>query len=250
MHHSIFLRVIRIDRRLMLACLLVFLLCGAVYPYTVAARQRNAVQAMSWSVAGKVVVIDPGHGGVDSGAVSRSGVLEKDVNLQISKRLATLFRQAGATVILTREGDYDLTDLGRRPGVSNRDELEARLELADKNNASLYINIHLNSFPASDCEGAQVFYHPGSAESYRLAALIQQEFINVLGDNYRWVQGEDFFVLRNLKRPTIVVEAGFLSHPREGVLLTEPGYQDKIAWCIYAGVVQFYAGQPMPQSPH
>lgn len=250
MRHFIFFRVLRVDQRVILAYLLALLCWGAVYPYTVAALERRAVQAMSWSVAGKVIVIDPGHGGIDSGAVSRTGVLEKNINLQIAQRLAVLFRQAGATAILTREGDYDLTDLGYRPGVSNRDELEARLELAVKNRADIYISIHLNSFPSSDCEGAQVFYHPRSTESYRLAALVQQEFINVLGDNYRWAQGEDFFVLRNLQRPAIVVEAGFLSHPREGVLLTEPAYQNKIAWCIYAGVVQFYAGQSAPGSPH
>lgn len=246
----ILLRVFKINQRLALACLLALLLCSACYPYAVAARERQAVEAMSWSVASKVIVIDPGHGGIDSGAVGRTGTLEKDINLQIARRLAALFRQAGATAILTREGDYDLTDREHLPGFSNRDELTARLNLADKQHADMFISIHLNSYPSADCEGAQVFYHPRSTESYRLATLVQQELINALGEQYRWAKGEDFFVLRDLKRPAIVVEAGFLSHPREGVLLTEPVYQNKVAWCVYAGVVHFFAGQSAPKSPY
>jgi N-acetylmuramoyl-L-alanine amidase len=246
----IFLRVFRINQQLVLSCLIVLMVGGAMYPFAVAAKDRRAVQAMSWSVAGKVIVIDPGHGGIDSGAVSRTGILEKNINLEIAQRLSALFRQAGATAILTREGDYDLTEQGNRPAWSNRDELQARLELADKNNANLYISIHLNSYPSPDCEGAQVFYQPSSTESHRLATLVQQELINSLGDSYRWAMPEDFFVLRNFKRPAIVVEAGFLSHPREGTLLTEPAYQNKVAWCVYAGVIQFFAGQPAPKSPY
>ncbi len=235
---------------MMATCLLCLMFGGTLYPYAVAAKERLTVQAMSWSVAGKVIMVDPGHGGIDSGAVGGAGILEKEINLEIAGRLAALFRQAGATAILTREGDYELTDRENKPGFSNRDELQSRLDLADKNNANLYISIHLNSYPSPDCEGAQVFYHPGSVDSHRLASLIQQELINRLGDNYRWAKAEDFFVLRNLKRPAVVVEAGFLSHPREGALLTDPAYQNKIAWCVYAGVVQFFAGEPAPKSPH
>lgn len=246
----IFFRVFRINQHLLLACLLAFLLGGALYPFAVAAGERRAVQAVSWSVASKVIVIDPGHGGIDPGAVSRAGVQEKDVNLEIARRLAALFRQAGAVAILTREGDYDLTDLNKQPGISNRDELGARLDLADKNNADLYISVHLNSYPAADCEGAQVFYHPRSDESHRLATLVQQELISRLGDTNRWVKPEDFFVLRSTRRPAIVAEAGFLSHPREGALLSQPAYQGKIAWCIYAGVIHFFAGHPAVKGPY
>ena len=215
MRQYIYLRVLRLNQHLLLGCLLALLLAGACYPYAVAARERRAVLAMSWSVAGKVIVIDPGHGGIDPGAVGRSGALEKNINLQIAERLGTLFRQAGASAVFTREGDYDLTDREHETGLSNRDELQARLNLADRQHADIFISIHLNSFPSADCEGAQVFYHPRSTESYRLAALIQQELINVLGKQYRWAKGEDFFLPRDLKRPAIVVEAGFLSHPRK-----------------------------------
>jgi N-acetylmuramoyl-L-alanine amidase len=246
----IFFRVFRINQHLMLASLLASLLAGALYPFAVAAGERRAVQAISWSVASKVIVVDPGHGGSDPGTVSSAGVKEKDVNLEIARKLAALFRQAGAVAILTREGDYELTDLDNQSGVSNRDELRARLELAEKHNADLYISIHLNSYPAADCEGAQVFYHPSSAEGHRLATLVQQELINRLGDTYRWVKPEDFVVLRSSKCPAIVVEAGFLSHPREGVQLSQPAYQDKVAWCIYAGVVQFFAGHPPVKGPY
>jgi N-acetylmuramoyl-L-alanine amidase len=240
--------VFRLGRGLLLACLLLLVLGGIAPPLAVA-RERQKAQPPAGPLAGRVIVVDPGHGGIDPGAVSHSGVMEKKINLEIAQRLVALVKRSGGGAVLTRDGDYDLTERNQT-GWSNRDELQARLELAERNKANLYISIHLNSYPSADCEGAQVFYHPGSTEGQRLAALVQQELIGALGDQYRWVKSEDFFVLRNSKCPAIVVEAGFLSHPREGALLSQPDYQDKVARCVCDGVIKFYAGQPEPRCPY
>lgn len=252
MRGFIFFKTIKLDHRIVFAFLLLVLLGGSLHPYYVRFRERRAVQALSWSVANRVIVVDPGHGGVDPGAVGRTGVLEKDVNLAIAKRLAVLLTQAGAAVVLTREGDYDLSDPEHQFSLSVRkkDDLEARVELANKYRADLYISVHVNSFPSPRWWGAQVFYSPRSPESKRLACLIQQELIKTLGESYRWVKPEDFYVMRNVKMPAVVVEAGFISHPREEILMTEPVYQSKVAWCVFAGVVRYFAGEPAPQSPY
>lgn len=236
----------------MLAFLLLILLGGALYPCYKMYRERRAIQVLAWSVASKVIVVDPGHGGVDPGAVGRTGVMEKDINLAIARRLAVFLSQAGAVVVLTREGDYDLSRPEDQSNLAERkkDDLAARVELANKHKADLYISIHVNSFPSRQWWGAQVFYHPRSLESKRLACLIQQELIKVLGESYRWAKPEDFYVMRNAGMPAVVVEAGFISHPREEILMTEPVYQSKVAWSIYAGVVRYFASEPTPRYPY
>jgi N-acetylmuramoyl-L-alanine amidase len=247
----IFLRVFRLKRQVFWALVLALLFAGALYPYYVSYRERQAIEALSWSVAGKVIVVDPGHGGIDPGCVGRSGVQEKEVNLELARRLAVFLNQAGARVILTREGDYDLSDEKYRAQLNLRqkDDLEARVEIARKYQADLFISIHVNAISLSDCWGAQVFYHPQSREGKRLAGLIQQELIKTVGESYRWIKPEDFFVLRSVGCPAVIVEAGFISHPREETLLQDPVYQNKLAWCVYAGVVRYFSGEPEPREP-
>jgi N-acetylmuramoyl-L-alanine amidase len=106
----VFLRVFRPQQRVVCALLLIVVLAGALYPYYKSCRERQAVETLSWSVASKVIVIDPGHGGSDPGCVGRSGVEEKEINLELARRLSVFLNQAGALVIMTREGDYELSE--------------------------------------------------------------------------------------------------------------------------------------------
>lgn len=247
----VFLRVFRPQQKVVFALLLLIVLVGALYPYYISCQERQAVEALSWSVASKIIVIDPGHGGIDPGCVGRTGVEEKEINLELARRLAVFFNQAGALVIMTREGDYDLSEAKNRAHLNLRkkDDLDARVETAEKYGADLFLSIHVNAIPLSECWGPQVFYHPRSRESKRLASLIQQELIKTIGESYRWVKPEDFFVLRSVKCPAVIVEAGFISHPREETLLKDPIYQNKLAWCVYAGVVRYFSGEPEPREP-
>jgi N-acetylmuramoyl-L-alanine amidase len=246
----IFLRVLKFNKQLIYALIIVLLVGCALYPFYVSYQERRDIEVLSWSVASKAIVIDPGHGGIDPGCVGKSGIEEKNINLAIATRLAALLRQAGAVVVMTREGDYDLGEEEKSSnGTRHKDDLVARVEMAEEYRADLFISIHVNSIPLTECWGAQVFYHPSSKESKRLASLIQKEFIKNIGESYRWVKPEDFFVLRSHKYTSVIVEAGFLSNPREETLLSDPNYQNKLAWCIYAGIVRFFAGDPMPKEP-
>jgi N-acetylmuramoyl-L-alanine amidase len=111
----VFFKVFRPKQKIVLAMLLVLLVGVAVYPYYAACQESRAVEALSWTVASKVIVVDPGHGGIDPGCVGKSGVREKEINLAIAKRLSTYLKQAGAVVVMTREGDYDLSEEGKAP---------------------------------------------------------------------------------------------------------------------------------------
>ena len=250
MRSFVIFKVFRPKQKIILAMLLALLVGAAVYPYYASSQENRAVEALSWTVASKIIVVDPGHGGIDPGCVGKSGVREKDINLAIAKRLSTYLKQAGATVVMTREGDYDLSEEGKAPsGVKHKDDLAARAELAELYQADLFISVHVNSIPLTECWGPQVFYHPDSKDSKRLAALMQKELNKAVGDSGRWVKPEDFFVLRGHKCTSAIVEVGFLSNPKEEKLLGEPIHQNKLAWSIYAGVVRYFAGDPLPKDP-
>lgn len=199
--------------------------------------------ALSWGLAARAVVIDPGHGGVDPGAVGPGGTREKDVTLAVSLRLARLLEAAGARVILTRETDTDLSTPGKSLAARKREDLDNRLELAKDNQAQLYLSIQANAF-GSVWTGAQTFYHPESAAGGRLAKGIQAELRRVMGNTTRQAKALDPYILRRLQEmdvPAAMVEVGFLSNPGEERLLGDPEYQERLAYAICAGVVRYLA---------
>ncbi len=186
---------------------------------------------------GRTVVIDPGHGGADPGAVGYSGTLEKDVTLAISKKLVVFFQQAGAKVVLTRDKDQDLAGPDNPTKVG---DLKKRLEIAEKEKADVMLSIHLNHFSDRSEYGAQVFYQRNSVEGKKLAEQIQPQLNSLLVDSGRQALAGDFFLCRQAKIPVVIVEVGFLSHPEEEQRLKEDEYQTKAALAIYRGVVNYF----------
>lgn len=202
---------------------------------------QSVTGTLTEKVAGRLVVIDPGHGGSDPGAVASDGTLEKDVVLSIAKHLEARLNQAAVYTILTRSGDGWV-----KPGPgssffgSKRQDLVERAEIANRSQADLFISIHCNSFPQSIWYGAQTFYYPGREESRRLAVAIQTELVRCLGPNRRQANAGDYRVLKEAEMPAVVVEAGFLSNPREARLLADPSYQEKVAEAIYWGIIRYF----------
>lgn len=196
--------------------------------------------ATAWEMFGRTVVIDPGHGGEDPGAIGFHGTLEKDITLAISKKLVTFFQQAGARVTLTRNKDQDLSGPDH---PSKAGDLKRRLEIAQKVQAGVIISIHLNHFYDPSEYGAQVFYQHGSVEGKKLAEQIQPQLNALLIDSGRQALAGDFYLCRNAKSPAIIVEVGFLSHPEEEKKLQDDYYQTKAAWAIYKGVVNYFRAQ-------
>lgn len=205
--------------------------------------ENRKVAALSWSVANKLIVIDPGHGGIDPGAQGPGGVIEKDITLEISRKLATVLSQYGAVVIMTRDADVDLSSSsGERLITRKREDLSKRVGMANDRNADAFVSVHVNSFKSGPREhGAQTFYQPGSLEGEKLARNIQLELVRLLNNTKRKEKAVDYYTTRHAKVPAVIVEVGFISNADEEKLISNSDYQGKLAYAISAGLVKYFA---------
>ncbi|MDQ0272621.1 N-acetylmuramoyl-L-alanine amidase CwlD [Cytobacillus purgationiresistens] len=200
----------------------------------------------SWNLplSGKVILLDPGHGGPDGGA-GKGDTLEKDIALDVSLRLRDYLQEQGALVMMTREDDRDLAPEETK-GYSRRkvEDLKKRLDMINHSDAEFYVSIHLNAIPSSKWSGAQTFYAPHIIENTRAAKFIQDELIrNLENTTRRAKQLKNVYILENSKKPGALVEIGFLSNPSEKELLKQDEYQDKVAAAIFNGILRYYTDE-------
>lgn len=186
-----------------------------------------------------VVVLDAGHGGMDPGKVGVDGTLEKEINLSLVWKLKEMLEAADVTVVLTREKDEGLY----RPedGNKKRADMIARCELIERTAPALTVSIHQNSYHEEYVQGAQVFYYTESPEGKRLAQTLQSGFDRVLGEeNTRQAKANDqYYLLLHTTCPVVIVECGFLSNWEEAAKLSDENYQEKLAWAIHLGILQY-----------
>lgn len=206
----------------------------------------SIITGVSKLIKKDVIVIDPGHGGMDGGAESSSGICEKDINLAIAMHIKKLAEKDGFKVIMTRDDDRLLGDTESGSIRSRKTaDLTERKRIIDESGAKLAVSIHLNSFKQDrSVHGAQVFYPAGSEEeevissSKILAESVYEKLSSGIDDGTeRPVLAKgDVRILKNVSVPTIIVECGFLSNNDEAKLLESPEYQEKLAQFIYEGV--------------
>lgn len=185
------------------------------------------------------VVVDAGHGGDDPGKVGINGALEKDLNLAIAKRLAALLEQSDVKVVMTREDENGLYDAGaERKKVQDMKRRITKMEEADPD---IVVSVHQNSYEGAAIKGAQVFFYTDSAEGKLLADMIQNRMISGLDpENHRVAKANNsYYLLKKTTRPIVIVECGFLSNPEEAEKLCDPLYQERIAWQIHMGILQY-----------
>lgn len=197
-------------------------------------------------LSGKVIVLDPGHGGYDGGAVSKSGLQEKGVTLKIALLVRDYLQESGALVIMTRDVDKDLAGSAtrRRKAV----DLMERARIVKTSDADAFISIHLNSIPSPRWSGAQTFYYPTLEANKKMAESIQLELIHNLENTDRQARHSgEVYILKTSPIPSALVEVGFLSHPGEAKLLGEEAYQKKMATAIYHGILRYYSGEGSPK---
>jgi len=206
--------------------------------YALKLKEDSAILTLASPVSKKVIVIDAGHGGFDPGAVSDSGTREDKINLIIARKLKKYLENQGAKVVMTRQIDEAL-------GRTKREDMQKRVEIIRNSNADIVVSIHLNKFQQSKYYGAQTFYMAGSEEGKRLAQCIQTQLIKILNrDNTRQIKAvSDLLILKAGQAPSVIVECGFLSNPQEEKLLKTDEYQEQVAWAIYCGIVDYFAGQ-------
>lgn len=187
-------------------------------------------------LTGKVIIIDPGHGAEDPGT-SYGNIYEKDINLSLSLRLEEIFGSLGAEVLLTRNGDYDLSTPNAL--YRKKSDFDNRIKMINESDADLYLSVHLNYLSDFSYFGPQVFYNK---ENEDLAKKIQEN-MNYFAGGTRKVKKtpDDTYMYSKLKVPGVLIECGFLSNTRERSLLKNDDYQRGLAKAISKGVLEYFA---------
>jgi len=207
-------------------------------------NENNSWKTWNLPLSGKIILLDAGHGGPDGGA-GTGKTLEKDIALEITKNVRDYLQEQGALVIMTREKDEDLADPDTR-GYSRRkvEDLKKRLKMINKTDIDLFVSIHLNAIPSSRWSGAQTFYAPQHKENARAAKFIQEELRRNLENTERKAKPiNQVYILKNAKKPGVLVEVGFLSNPREKELLKKGSYQEKVAASINHGILRYFTNE-------
>lgn len=226
----------------MLAAVVLFFLVKQEFQITKSWRAWNL------PLSGKIIVLDAGHGGPDGGAVGGDDIIEKDITLEITKKVRDYLQEQGALVILTRNGDYDLADKSTK-GYSRRkaEDLKKRVEIINKPDVDFFVSVHLNALPSGDSKGAQTFYYRSLVENERAAKYIQAELRTSLENTNRSAKTiSRVYLLKYAKTPGALVEAGFLSNVNERYLLNSEKYQQKVAAAIYRGVLRYFTEKGNP----
>ena len=187
-----------------------------------------------------VIVIDPGHGGVDGGAVGVGGILEKDLNLDLAQKLEQKLTAAGYEVLLTRTTDTLLTYEGASSPKNG--DLRARLKLAEEGGDCLFISIHMNKFSDSSVKGVTLYHSPNNPDGLKLAEMIMAKVKESLQpENKRPIKAADssLYILHRTTKPAVLVECGFLSNSYEAALLVDDGYRDRLAELLKDAVLEY-----------
>ncbi len=224
---------------LLLSAFIMFYLLSTMFISMGFKSYEKAVFEQTNNESNCVIIIDPGHGGKDPGAVAND-LIEKDLNMDIAMRLCELLRDCGYDVVLTRNGDYLLYD-ENISGSIKRQDLVNRVEFANLYPNSCYVAIHMNKYPAEYCKGLQTFYSNNNKLSNNLAENIQNSAVLLQSDNKRVNKDgtDNIFVLENLKIPAVLVECGFLSNQEEANMLLKDEYKQALAFSIYYGIAEF-----------
>ncbi|MCI9147014.1 MAG: N-acetylmuramoyl-L-alanine amidase [Hungatella sp.] len=211
--------------------------------YHLSRQAAMLTSASAVSSPGPVVVIDSGHGGRDPGKIGIDGSLEKDLNLEIAKKLKSYLEQSDVTVIMTRDNDSGLYD--SKDDNKKMADMKARCDLINRTAPALTVSIHQNSYHEEPVSGGQVFYYKDSEKGKRLAEILQKRFDFVLGENNRRTAkpNANYYLLLHVRSPIVIVECGFLSNQAEASLLNTPEYQDRLAWTIHMGIMEYLNAQ-------
>lgn len=189
---------------------------------------------------GKIICIDPGHGGTDVGAIGHKGnkeIYEKDVTLSIALPLRDMLTSAGAKVVMTRSTDKDVYG----PWADDDPELQARCDVGNQANADVFVSIHIDSFSNSSVDGTTAYYYPKTAKDLMLAQMLHQSTMNLLSIPDRGVRSGHLYVNVNTKMPSVLMEMGYISNPHRVQMLTSNWGPKSIAKSLFKGLVDYFA---------
>ena len=184
----------------------------------------------------KIITLDPGHGGSDPGAIGASGLKEKQITLEISMRVKELLEKEGAKVFMTRTTDKDVY----APNASDRAELQARVNVAEKHNSDLFLSLHINSSVNKSVGGFSSYYYPKTDNDLKIAKAIQDKFAKNFGVDNLGVRQANFYVVKRCSMPATLLEMCFISNPKEEKLMKSKWFQKKTARLSVEGVKNYF----------
>lgn len=226
-----------------LALLTVFIFLSVIAFSLYDKTSKDTIETVTLPVTNKIIVIDAGHGIPDEGAESKNGISEAKINLSIALKVQKLLEQSGATVILTRSDDNGIYDIDSKTlKEKKKTDLKNRVKIGNEASADIFISIHLNKIPQQKYSGWQTFYKSSDKNSIKLAKTIQTNLNKAIPkDNDRVpMKLDSIYIVKNIEIPIAVVECGFLSNPEEEKELLDNEYQNRLAWGIYSGIIDYF----------
>ncbi len=215
-----------------------------------ASTEVNSNAAEAESVPKIMLMLDPGHGGEDGGASSALGLVEKDLNLTLSRSLSSLSMLFGLPASMTRDDDRLLYDYYNEEtdytGKKKSLDLKNRLRITEESGACLLVSIHMNKFSDPRYSGLQVYYSPSSEDSPQLAGAVQSYIKSHLQpENNRQPKaaGSSIYLMNSADIPAVLIECGFLSNPEESRLLGEEDYRASLACTVFAPIAEYLVRQ-------
>lgn len=200
-------------------------------------------ETVATPVSGKTIVLDAGHGVPDEGAQSSNGTTEAQTNLKITLKLQNLLEQSGCKVILTRSDENAIYSLDANTLKEKKiSDIHNRVKIGNESSADIFVSIHLNKIPQSQYYGWQCFYKSGNEQSTNLAKKIQASLNkSIQKENNRVAMKLDtVYIMKHVEIPISIVECGFLSNPEEEKQLLEDEYQNRLAWGICNGIMDYF----------
>lgn len=206
-------------------------------------KNNKTIATMSLPVTNRTIVIDAGHGGEDGGAVSENGVSESDINLKIALKLQNLLEQSGSTTVLTRSDENAIYDVDKKTLREKKNsDIRNRVKIGNSSSADIFVSIHLNKIPQSQYSGWQTFFKDGSEDGKKLATCIQNNLNEAIQKENKRVplKISNVYIIKHVEIPITIVECGFLSNPEEEKQLQSDEYQNRLAWGIYNGIMDYF----------
>ena len=215
----------------------------SIFTFILVTDKKEMVPTVSLPVSGKTIVIDAGHGKPDEGAQSSSGTTEAETNLKIALKLQNLLEQSGTTVILTRSDENAIYDLDAKTLKQKKiSDIHNRVKIGNESSADIFISIHLNKIPQSQYYGWQCFFNSKNENSKILAEKIQGNLNETIQKENKRIpmKLDKVYIMKHVDIPISIVECGFLSNPQEEKELLKDSYQEKLAWGIYNGIIDYF----------
>ena len=215
----------------------------SIFVFIFVTDEQEMIPTVSLPVSGKTIVIDAGHGKPDEGAESSNGTTEAETNLKIALKLQNLLEQSGSSVILTRSDENAIYDIDAKTLKQKKiSDIHNRVKIGNESSADIFVSIHLNKIPQQQYDGWQTFYKDGNEQGKKLAEKIQSNLNDAIQKENKRVAKtiDNVYIIKHVEIPTTIVECGFLSNPEEEKLLLEDEYQNKLAWGIYNGIIDYF----------